>query len=32
MTPAEIEYLQNTVSEIHIERANVSDIAFLIKK
>jgi len=32
MTPSEIEYLQNTVSEIHIERANVSDIAFLIKK
>jgi len=32
MTPEEIEYLQNTVSEIYIERANVSDIAFIIKK
>lgn len=32
MTDTEIEYLQNTVSEIHIERANVSDIAFIIKK
>lgn len=32
MTNSEIEYLQNTVAEIHIERANVSDIAFIIKK
>lgn len=32
MTDSEIEYLQNTVAEIHIERANVSDIAFIIKK
>jgi SAM-dependent methyltransferase len=32
MTPAEIKYLQNTVAEIHIERAAVSDIAFIIKK
>jgi hypothetical protein len=32
MTPAEIEYLQKSVSEIHIERAAVSDIAFIIKK
>jgi hypothetical protein len=32
MTDLEIEYLQNTVAEIHIEQANVSDIAFIIKK
>lgn len=32
MTPLEIEYLQKLVSEIHIERAAVSDIAFIIKK
>jgi SAM-dependent methyltransferase len=32
MTLSEVEYLQNTVFEIHIEKANVSDIAFIIKK
>jgi hypothetical protein len=32
MSPAEIKYLQDTVAEIHIERAAVSDIAFIIKK
>jgi hypothetical protein len=32
MTPAEIKYLQDTVAEIHIEQAAVSDIAFIIKK
>ncbi len=32
MSPAEIKYLQDTVTEIHIERAAVSDIAFIIKK
>ena len=32
MSSLEIEYLENNVSEIHIERANVSDIAFIIKK
>ena len=32
MTDLEIEYLQNTVAEIHIEQENVSDIAFIIKK
>ena len=32
MTPSEIKYLQNNVAQIHIERAAVSDIAFIIKK
>jgi len=32
MWPAEIKYLQDTVAEIHIERAAVSDITFIIKK
>jgi hypothetical protein len=32
MYPSEIEYLEKNVAEIHIERANVSDIAFIIKK
>ena len=32
MSLSEIEYLENNVAEIHIERANVSDIAFIIKK
>jgi hypothetical protein len=32
MTPGEIKYLQDNVAEIHIERAAVSDIAFIIKK
>ena len=32
MTSDEINYIQNHVAEIHIERAAVSDIAFIIKK
>jgi hypothetical protein len=32
MTDDEINYLQNNVAEIYIEQANVSDIAFIIKK
>lgn len=32
MTKEEIDYLEANISEIHIERAYVSDIAFLIKK
>jgi hypothetical protein len=32
MTAREIKYLQNNVAKIHIERAAVSDIAFIIKK
>ena len=32
MTPDEISYIQNNVAEIHVERAAVSDIAFIIKK
>ena len=32
MSQSEIEYLENNVAGINIERANVSDIAFIIKK
>lgn len=32
MTPDEISYIQNNVAEIHVEKAAVSDIAFIIKK
>jgi hypothetical protein len=32
MSQSEIEYLENNVAEINIEQANVSDIAFIIKK
>jgi hypothetical protein len=32
MYPSEIEHLEKNVAEIHIEKANVSDIAFIIKK
>jgi len=32
MSQSEIEYLENNVAEINIEHANVSDIAFIIKK
>jgi SAM-dependent methyltransferase len=32
MTESEIRYLAENVGEIHIERANVSDIVFIIKK
>lgn len=32
MSQLEIDYLEKNVAEIHIERANVSDIAFIIKK
>jgi hypothetical protein len=32
MSPAEISYIQNNVAEIHVEKAAVSDIAFIIKK
>lgn len=32
MNEIEIKYLENNVSEIYIEKANVSDIAFIIKK
>lgn len=32
MSSSEIEYLENNVAEINIERANVSDIAFITKK
>jgi hypothetical protein len=32
MTAEEIEYLNDTISEINIEQGNVSEIAFIIKK
>jgi hypothetical protein len=32
MSESEIKYLLENVAEIHIEKANVSDIAFIIKK
>lgn len=32
MTESEIKYLVENVAEIHIEKGNVSDIAFIIKK
>jgi len=32
MTKEEIDYIEANIAEIHIEKAHVSDIAFLIKK
>jgi hypothetical protein len=32
MTDSEMEYLSNNISNVYIERGNVSDIAFILKK